>query len=218
MAQKFGPVGFIFCTPTKIAPTSSLVKFCVNPMETFQENRWKLISWPILALLGTKQSPEIWPTRAIFHTLESTHNVLVNQVSWSDIKNVLRKWRKNSKIPNFFYLFFVIKDPLKKIRSKKSKFNFYIFFGNIVVLQAKYQKDRMKTEGAYSIWKKVDGWTERRTDGRTDGRRTARHRINSTDYVSSGAEKKKRNDKFSQWYSKFYHSPIVTYGIWIIKW
>ena len=42
------------------------------------------------------------------------------------------------------------------------------FLGNILVdIQTKYRKDRMKTEGAYSIWKKVDGRTERQTDVRT---------------------------------------------------
>ena len=38
----------------------------------------------------------------------------------------------------------------------------------------------MKTEGAYSIWKK-------NVDGHSDGRRTARYRMSSADYVSSGA-------------------------------
>ena len=41
---------------------------------------------------------------------------------------------------------------------------------------------RMKTERAYSIWKKL---TDRQTDKRTDGRRTVQHRISSVDYVSS---------------------------------
>ena len=60
------------------------------------------------------------------------------------------------------------------------------FLGNIFVdIQAEYRKDRMATEGAYSIWKMLtDGWTDRRTDGG----RTARHRISSADYVSSGAK------------------------------
>ena len=43
----------------------------------------------------------------------------------------------------------------------------------VVHIQAKYWKDKMKTEGAYSIWKKADGW---RTDGQTD-RRTNDGRI-----------------------------------------
>ena len=46
----------------------------------------------------------------------------------------------------------------KKIRSIKSKFyfrNILANIGNILVhIQTKYRKDRMKTEGAYSIWKK----------------------------------------------------------------
>ena len=50
--------------------------------------------------------------------------------------------------------------------------------GNIVVLiQANYQKDRMKSEGAYSVWKKLT----------TDGRQTARYRISSADHISSRA-------------------------------
>ena len=72
----------------------------------------------------------------------------VNQVSWSPIS-------------------FVIKDPLQKLKAKKSKFYFHNFLGNIVVnIHAKYRKAQMKTEGAYFIWKKVD-W---RMDGhgRTD--------------------------------------------------
>ena len=72
-----------------------------------------------------------------------------------------------------------MKDPLKKIGSKKSK----LYFGNIVVqIQAKYRKDQMKTEGAYSIWKK--GLT---TDGQTD-KRTTRYRVSSADNVSSEDE------------------------------
>ena len=47
----------------------------------------------------------------------------------------------------------------------KQRTKFYLdnFLGNIVVhIQVKYQKDQMKTEGAYSIWKKkVDGQTDR---------------------------------------------------------
>ena len=52
---------------------------------------------------------------------------------------------------------------------------------NIVLhLRAKYQKGRVKTEGAYSTWKKNKG---RMTDGRM-----AQHRITFADYVSSGAK------------------------------
>ena len=43
------------------------------------------------------------------------------------------------------------------------------FLGNIVVhIQTKYRKDQMKTEGAYSIWKKVDGQMDGQTDGQMD--------------------------------------------------
>ena len=63
------------------------------------------------------------------------------------------------KFTFFIYFFFLIKDPLKK------KIYYHNFLGDIVVLiQAKYRKDRMKPEGAYSIWK-----IGCQTDGQTDG-------------------------------------------------
>ena len=55
------------------------------------------------------------------------------------MKIVWENGQKPLKFP-FFFTFFVIKDPLKK------------FLGHIVVqIEAKYRKDRMKTEGVYSI-------------------------------------------------------------------
>ena len=110
------------------------------------------------------------------HTHESTHNVPVNQVSWSHIKNFLRNWPKTSEIPIFIYFFFLIKDPLKK-----KKFYYHKFLGDIVHIQAKYRKDLMKPGGAYSIWKKK---VARQMD-----RRTARHRKSFADSVSGGAKK-----------------------------
>ena len=80
-------------------------------------------------------------------------------------------------LQNSYFLPFLlkIKDPLK-LEAKNFFFN--IFWGNIVVhMHAKYRNDRMKTEGAYWIWKKVDGG------------QTAHHRIDSADYVRSGAKK-----------------------------
>ena len=85
---------------------------------------------------------------------------------------------KNLRNYHFEHIF-VINDPLN-LRSKKSKFYSHNFLGNIFVhIHAKHRKDRMKIEEVYSIWKKVD----RQTD-----RRTARHRISSADYVSSGVK------------------------------
>ena len=43
------------------------------------------------------------------HTLENTHNMPVNQVSWAPFENFLRKWPKTWKISNFD-LFFVIRN------------------------------------------------------------------------------------------------------------
>ena len=59
---------------------------------------------------------------------------------------------KNLQNFHFFY-FFVIKDPLKLEANKNSISS--SFLGNSVVhIHAKYRNDRMKTVGAYSIWKK----------------------------------------------------------------
>ena len=47
----------------------------------------------------------------------------------------------------------------------KWKFYLHNFLGNIVVhIRAKYQKDQMKNEGAYSICNKFYGPTDRQTD------------------------------------------------------
>ena len=43
MAQKFGFMGPIFYTPTKVAPMKTYIKFHVNSVETFQENKQKPI-------------------------------------------------------------------------------------------------------------------------------------------------------------------------------
>ena len=56
---------------------------------------------------------------------------------------------KNLKNSQFWPIFGNYKS-IKKNKSKKSKFWLRNFLGNIVVsIQAKYQKDRIKTEGAY---------------------------------------------------------------------
>ena len=89
------------------------------------------------------------------HIPESTNNVPVNQVSWSQIKILKTFWENSQqllKLP-FLHIIFIIKDQLKKFRSKK--------------------KSASITEGAYLIWKKVDG------------RWTAWHQISSADHVSS---------------------------------
>ena len=69
----------------------------------------------------------------------------------------------------------------KNQKQKKSKFYFHNFLANIVVhIQAKYQKNRLKIQGAYSIWKKVDR--------EMNEWRTAQNQISFADYVSSRAE------------------------------
>ena len=52
---------------------------------------------------------------------------------------------------SIFYLY-VIKDPIQKLEAKHTKFCLHKFWGDIVVhIQAKYQKERMKSEGVYLI-------------------------------------------------------------------
>ena len=64
---------------------------------------------PYFGLIRVKKGPKNWPTRLIFHTLEITHNMHVNQVLWGPIENFLRKLPKTCKISNFD-LFFVIRN------------------------------------------------------------------------------------------------------------
>ena len=82
--------------------------------------------------------------------------------------NLFAKMTKTFHIPSF-YLFFVVKDPLKKLEVKHQNSTSTIFWSILLC----------STRGAYSIWKK--GW---QTDGGT-----ARHRISSADYVSIAANK-----------------------------
>ena len=71
MAQKFGPLGPIFYTPTKVAPMSLQIKFQVKIEETFKENRRKPIYWPILALFGAKTARKVGQQGSLFtHTCE----------------------------------------------------------------------------------------------------------------------------------------------------
>ena len=62
--------------------------------------------WPNFGTIRGPQGPANLAHRGHFlHTPGSTHNMPLNQVSWSDIKNFSSKWPKTP--------IFVIKDPLK---------------------------------------------------------------------------------------------------------
>ena len=162
----------LFYTPTKVAAVSLQIRFRVNPLETFQENIRKLIIDEIYIdsfspYLGPKSTKKFRPLGPFSHTLESTHNVHVKQVSWSHFIKCLRIWPKTSKI-TIFTFFFVTKDLLKNLEAKKAKFYFHNLLGNnIVHIQAKYRKDRIKTDGSlFDLKKKVDGRTDRQTKRR----------------------------------------------------
>ena len=73
----------------------------MNPVETFQEKIRKPKYWHILALFGAKNWPRNLAHGAHFSRIpESTHNVLVNQDSWSPQK-CFEKIAKAAKIPIF---------------------------------------------------------------------------------------------------------------------
>ena len=82
------------------------MKFPVNPVETFQEideNLYVDLFWPYLE---PEKRPENLTHRGHFsHTTECSYNAPLNQVSWSNIKNYLRKWTKAPKIPIFKPIF-----------------------------------------------------------------------------------------------------------------
>ena len=69
------------------------------PGENFQQNERKLrYSDPIR---GQKGADNLAHKIHVSHTFESAHNMPVNQISGSGVKNYMRKWPKTSKIPNF---------------------------------------------------------------------------------------------------------------------
>ena len=125
-----------------------LSEFSGKFVKKIDENLYIDIIWPYM---GPKKAQKFNP--------QALHN---NQVSLSHIKNFFEKMSNTSKIPNFC-LFYVIKNPTE-IEAESQNSNSKSFFGDIDIhIEAKYRKDQMKTEGAYSIWKKgwhqTDRWT-----------------------------------------------------------
>ena len=164
---------------------SSFVWIQWKLLKKIGENIYIDLFWPILTYLEPKMARIFGPLGLFSHTPESTHKGPVNQLSWYHIKNFLRKWPKTSTPPPpFFKPIFVIKDPLKKIKAKKSIFYFQNFLGILLcTFKPNIGKIGRKLRDLFDL-EKVDG----RTDRRTDGLRSARHRISSTDYASSGAK------------------------------
>ena len=77
IANKFGPLGPIFYTPTKVFPMSLWIKFCVNPLDAFLEDNWrKPIYWPIVAIFGAKNGSTNGPHGPLFtHTWKYPQSV-----------------------------------------------------------------------------------------------------------------------------------------------
>ena len=154
LARKSSQCSLTYQIPDNISPS-------IGPFEF----------WPVLARFGVQKGPKIWPAGAFYTQLsESTSDtdVLVNKVSRPQSKNVLRKWPKPPPKKCIFHLSLIIKAYSKTFKSNKNKnSNSMGFRGNIVVhTEAKFRKERTKTEEGFLIWKKKTG---RPTD---DGRRT----------------------------------------------
>ena len=58
MTWKFGPIRPIFYTHPKLAATSRLMKFHVNPWKIFPESTRKLTFWPNFYLFGSPKWPK----------------------------------------------------------------------------------------------------------------------------------------------------------------
>ena len=153
----------------------------MNPGETFHENGWKHIhiSWPILALFGTKKGLtwKFEPQRPFFtHTWKDPRYACKPNFS----ENFLIKWPKTSKTPIVLPIF-VIDDPLQEIEGKKNQNSTSTTFWAILLCTflPKIGKIRWKLRQPIRFEK---GW--RRTD-----RWPAQHGISSADYVNSRAKK-----------------------------
>ena len=148
-------------------------------METFQENRRKPTYWLILALFGSKNGPKIWPTGRFFtHTWKYPQCVCTPSFMVS-YWNVFEKMAKTFKFPPF-YIFIVIKDPLKKLEAK-NKNSTSATFDQYCCAHSSQTLERLDENRGSLFDLKKRGW---RTDWRT-----ARHLVSSADYVSSEANR-----------------------------
>ena len=91
MTWHFVPLGPIFYHPPKVVATILKSKFNVNLEETFPKKKPKTF---ILTYLGPIWGKNMAHKGYFSLKPERTHNVAVNQVSWSHNKNFLRKLTK----------------------------------------------------------------------------------------------------------------------------
>ena len=117
MTQKIGPLGLIFYKPIEIAPIWAFK----SSFMWIQWNLFKKIEKTyILTNFGSiwgRKGLNIWLIGNIFtHTWKYLQCVCKPSFMFS-YWNFLRKWPTPSKISTF-YIFFVIKDPLKKFKAK----------------------------------------------------------------------------------------------------
>ena len=138
-----------------------------KPTENFQQNRWKPMYWPILVLFGAKRAQNLAHWGHFFTHTWKYQQYACKPNSMVLYQKLFEKMAKNS--PNsHFYLFFVIKDQSKKLKQENQNSTPSTFRQYGYAHSHQISGDRMKTEGAYCISKKVV-------------RQAARHRISSAD-------------------------------------
>ena len=115
MTWHFVPLGPIFYHPPKVAATILQGKFYVNLVETFPEKKPKtFISTYLCPIWGKNMANNGYFSQKP----ERTHNMPVNQVTWSHNKNFLRKLIKAPEIQ--FWRFWTIKNWLKNVKQKST--------------------------------------------------------------------------------------------------
>ena len=137
----------------KVAPISFWIKFQVNERNFHEIDKTLYINlfWPYL---GPKMVRKFGPQRPYFtHTWKYPATICLYTKFHGP---VFKKMAKNLKKKAFFYLFFVIKDPLKN-SSKKKKILFAQLWGQYCCA---HSPNIGKIGWTYSIWKKM------LTDGR----------------------------------------------------
>ena len=108
--QKFGQQGYFFTYTFDSTHNMPVNQVSESDIKTFLRKWPKTSKIPYFALIQCQIGAKHLAHKTHFsHTLESTNNIAVNQVSWAPIENCLRKWPKTCKISNFD-LFFVIRN------------------------------------------------------------------------------------------------------------
>ena len=156
--------------------------FHLNPVETFCKIGEKRPFGLILAVFGAKRGPKIWPTGAIFYTHMEVYTICL-LITFHGL--TFKKFRVSGQKS----LFFVIKNPFKKLKTKNQNSNSTGFWAILCIFKLNIRKIGWKMTEPIRFEKKL-----------TNGWQTARHRKSSTNYISSGAKKAEWMDRWVGWY------------------